>query len=177
MDNRIFIPFFLLGPCQFPTLGFVVSRYEQVKSFVPEQFWYIHLSLTSHPPGEGEIVTDFNWKRNRLFDFATASTLYELVLENPEARVTSVIKKNVKNWYAVTIRGVCAASKSSSDAGNRTPLLLLSFRKPPLESYGSPRRKCSTYGPRRLYLRPGSFRIHIDRRKSVSEGVPILSKN
>ena len=34
------------GPCQFPTLGFVVSRYNQVKNFVPETFWFIYLALT-----------------------------------------------------------------------------------------------------------------------------------
>ena len=34
------------GPCQFPTLGFVVERFMKVKDFRPEQFWFIHLELT-----------------------------------------------------------------------------------------------------------------------------------
>lgn len=89
----------LSGPCQFPTLGFVVSRYEQVKSFAPEQFWYIHIALTSNQPGEGEVVTDFHWKRNRIFEIEVAAALYGLVFENPEARVTSVKRKNTKKWY------------------------------------------------------------------------------
>ena len=29
------------GPCQIPTLGFVVERYKKVQSFVPETFWFI----------------------------------------------------------------------------------------------------------------------------------------
>jgi len=29
------------GSCQFPTLGFVVERYRNVKDFIPEQFWKI----------------------------------------------------------------------------------------------------------------------------------------
>lgn len=33
------------GPCQFPTLGFVVARYEQVQAFVPEAFWFVYLAL------------------------------------------------------------------------------------------------------------------------------------
>ena len=92
----------LSGPCQFPTLGFVVSRYEQVKSFAPEQFWYIHIALTSDHPGEGEVVTDFHWKRNRIFEIEVAAALYGMVYENPEARVTSVKKKNTKKWFVLS---------------------------------------------------------------------------
>ena len=33
------------GPCQFPTLGFVVDRYERVANFVPEDFWTLELWL------------------------------------------------------------------------------------------------------------------------------------
>jgi DNA topoisomerase-3 len=33
------------GPCQFPTLGFVVDQYARVASFVPEPFWYLRLTL------------------------------------------------------------------------------------------------------------------------------------
>lgn len=29
------------GSCQFPTLGFVVDRYKDVESFIPEPFWKI----------------------------------------------------------------------------------------------------------------------------------------
>jgi DNA topoisomerase-3 len=31
------------GPCQFPTLGFIVDRYKQIRDFVPEKFWTINL--------------------------------------------------------------------------------------------------------------------------------------
>lgn len=86
------------GPCQFPTLGFVVSRYEQVKSFSPEQFWYIYLTLTSNQPGEGEVTSEFSWKRHRLFELEAVFAIYELVLENPTAVVTRVAKKKTKKW-------------------------------------------------------------------------------
>lgn len=91
------------GPCQFPTLGFVVSRYEQVKAFVAETFWYIYLALAA-PGGEdprergNEKQTVFNWKRGHLFDFDVAVMLYEMVLEKPTAKVTKVVKKNTKKW-------------------------------------------------------------------------------
>jgi len=92
------------GPCQFPTLGFVVSRYEQVKAFVPEIFWYIYLALIRPAGGddqnqrENERQTVFTWKRGHLFDFDIAAMLYETVLERPTARVTKVTKKNTKKW-------------------------------------------------------------------------------
>ena len=47
------------GPCQFPTLGFVVSRYEQIQEFVPETFWYIYLSLSR--TGVKEKKTKYKW--------------------------------------------------------------------------------------------------------------------
>jgi len=31
------------GPCQFPTLGFVVRRYLEVERFIPEPFWKIEV--------------------------------------------------------------------------------------------------------------------------------------
>ena len=94
----VLITLYTKGPCQFPTLGFVVSRYEQVKSFVPEQFWYIYLTLTTNAPGEGRVVTEFNWKRHRLFELESAFALYELVLENSLATVSKVTRKNTKKW-------------------------------------------------------------------------------
>ncbi|KAG8760506.1 DNA topoisomerase [Serendipita sp. 396] len=87
------------GPCQFPTLGFVVSRYEQVKSFVPEPFWYIFLALSRPGDEEGaERQTNFTWRRGHLFDLEIAVMLYEMVLEQPIATVTKVVKKNTKKW-------------------------------------------------------------------------------
>lgn len=91
-----------LGPCQFPTLGFVVSRYEQVQSFSPESFWYIFLSRERSSnfklsDEEGE-ATEFTWRRGRLFDFDVSLAIYEGVLNNPTAKVTSVAQKATKKW-------------------------------------------------------------------------------
>lgn len=92
------------GPCQFPTLGFVVSRYEQVQSFVPETFWYIYLSLSRAVEAEKakkkneEETTEFSWRRVRLFDVMPAVAIYEHVLENPVARVTQKTSKPTKKW-------------------------------------------------------------------------------
>ena len=88
-----------LGPCQFPTLGFVVSRYNQVKSFVAESFWFIYLSALCRSSAErGETV--FTWRRGHLFDFDVAFAIYEAALADLEApaRVSKVTKKNTKKW-------------------------------------------------------------------------------
>lgn len=84
------------GPCQFPTLGFVVDQYERVQAFVPETFWYIHIEQ-QRPEG----AIKFNWRRNHLFDMAAAFILYEQCVEEPEATVTSVTTKPTTKWYAM----------------------------------------------------------------------------
>lgn len=85
------------GPCQFPTLGFVVSRFDQVQAFRPEKFWYIYLAL-SHDVSRNREETPFTWRRGHLFDFPVAYAIYEGVLEDNTARVTKVTKKNTKKW-------------------------------------------------------------------------------
>ena len=91
------------GPCQFPTLGFVVARYQQVKGFVSEPFWKIDLSL-SRPTSSREVSeVNFIWRRGHLFEFNTAVALYQEVLSNPTARVTKVTNKSTKKWYVFTV--------------------------------------------------------------------------
>ncbi|KAM5534558.1 hypothetical protein V8D89_011762 [Ganoderma adspersum] len=87
------------GPCQFPTLGFVVARYNKVKNFRPEPFWYIFLSLTRPSSDEEPVDTEFTWRRGHLFNFQAAWGLYEAALEHPVARVTKVTSKEAKKWY------------------------------------------------------------------------------
>ena len=77
------------GPCQFPTLGFVVKRDLLIKNFESEKFWTLNCS---HDMGE-EGKAQFLWKRGRLFDHLTCLVLYELCVENPTATVTRVDKK------------------------------------------------------------------------------------
>jgi hypothetical protein len=43
-------------------------------------------------------VTEFSWRRHRLFELESVFALYELVLENPLATVSKVTKKNTKKW-------------------------------------------------------------------------------
>ncbi|KAJ3510270.1 hypothetical protein NLJ89_g4776 [Agrocybe chaxingu] len=94
------------GPCQFPTLGFVVQRYNHVKNFRPEKFWYIYLSLTRQTPSQGNEETKFNWKRHHLFDQAAVMNIYSFMMENPLAIVTKVTNKTTKKWKPLPLTTV-----------------------------------------------------------------------
>ena len=53
-DNKQVLSY---GPCQFPTLGFVVRRFWEIESFVPEDFWELRVlapaAENNHPGQQG----------------------------------------------------------------------------------------------------------------------------
>ncbi|KAI5673799.1 hypothetical protein M9H77_14163 [Catharanthus roseus] len=73
------------GPCQFPTLGFIVERYWEIQSHEPEEFWTINCT---HNSDEG--TATFNWMRGHLFDYTCAVIIYEMCIQEPSATVTKV---------------------------------------------------------------------------------------
>ncbi|PWA75282.1 topoisomerase 3alpha [Artemisia annua] len=73
------------GPCQFPTLGFVVERYWEIQAHEPEEFWKIQCS---HTTDDG--TANFDWMRGHLFDYTCAVILYEMCVQEPIATVTEV---------------------------------------------------------------------------------------
>lgn len=79
------------GPCQFPTLGFVVERFMKHHSFQPEPFWKIDFSV-ANASGRAK----FTWERVRLFDHVACLTLYQLCVENPTATVIGTEKKDYR---------------------------------------------------------------------------------
>ncbi|KAL0956762.1 hypothetical protein HGRIS_002881 [Hohenbuehelia grisea] len=89
------------GPCQFPTLGFVVARFCEVQNFIPETFWYIFLALTRN-----EEETRFTWRRGHLFDEAMTTTIHRAVMSDPTARIVKVTKKMTKKWKPLPLTTV-----------------------------------------------------------------------
>lgn len=81
------------GPCQMPTLGFIVERFNKIENFVPEPFWSIQLHIEKD--GKSNV---FLWDRGRVFDRQAALTLYEACLENPIAKVTHVNNRSAKKF-------------------------------------------------------------------------------
>jgi DNA topoisomerase-3 len=58
------------GPCQFPTLGFVVEQHNKIHAFVPEAFWSLSLELESPDSDDPskKIATSFSWDRYDVFN-------------------------------------------------------------------------------------------------------------
>lgn len=92
------------GPCQFPTLGLIVSRCWEARAHVPESFWYLHLVLPGGGNGSGSGSSgsgggaaprqqqqlqnqprsvSFKWARGQLFDHGIAAALYEAAVGRP----------------------------------------------------------------------------------------------
>ncbi len=99
------------GPCQFPTLGFVVERWARIQTFVPEDFWFLEMTIQLNEDGSvvnnendnpNAVVSGYNrqsnqartirlnWKRVRLYDRVMTMAIYESCLESGEAVVTSL---------------------------------------------------------------------------------------
>lgn len=104
------------GPCQFPTLGFVVDRYLRIKEFIPEDFWSIQCDYEVNDPDEksGKLLTNFSWDRGRLFDRFSCTVLYEACFESPvvgglppgRARVTKVDQRPATRQRPVPLNTV-----------------------------------------------------------------------
>ena len=81
------------GPCQFPTLGFVVDRYKQVQQFVSETFYRLKALVIK----DGTRV-EFSWGRGRVFSRAVAEIFLELCQEQLSAVVSGVVSKPKSKW-------------------------------------------------------------------------------
>ncbi|KAJ8552498.1 hypothetical protein ON010_g10050 [Phytophthora cinnamomi] len=80
------------GPCQFPTLGFVVERFLKIQNFERESFYYISVThqQTDQPDAP---TTTFKWKRGHLFDRMACLCIYECLVESQTATIESVDKR------------------------------------------------------------------------------------
>mmetsp|Transcript_20457 Transcript_20457/g.30371 ORF Transcript_20457/g.30371 Transcript_20457/m.30371 type:complete len:969 (-) Transcript_20457:950-3856(-) len=110
------------GPCQFPTLGFVVERWARIETFVPEDFWYIQLTLQvpdnghqnmSHNNSTPNRSLQFTWTRNRLYDRVVTMALYESCLNSGEAVVTDLSGRPKHKWRPVPLATVELQKRAS----------------------------------------------------------------
>eukprot|EP00899_Mesostigma_viride_P001798 jgi/Mesvir1/11619/Mv00025-RA.1 len=114
LQNRFALPpesnIISYGPCQFPTLGFVVERYWEVKAHVAESFWSIQCSYTDT---QQRVSADFTWHRDRLFDHLVATAIYELCMEDPTATVVDVSGREVRRYPPVPLNTVELQKRAS----------------------------------------------------------------
>lgn len=108
------------GPCQFPTLGFVVERWARIETFVPEDFWFLELKLqinpqqqeenaeneAPHAPQQQGRMIHFTWRRSRLYDRVLTMALYESCLEAGEAVVVELSGRPKNRWRPVPLATV-----------------------------------------------------------------------
>ena len=78
------------GPCQFPTMNFVIERAEKIINFIPQKFYYISLILSKKDNEGKEINCKFNWDRERLFDPYSTLIIYEYMLKSKYATITQI---------------------------------------------------------------------------------------
>ena len=89
------------GPCQFPTLGFVVLRDQAIENFIPEKFWQIILKIEKENQQKKPQQVDFKWCLERLFEKLPAVLYYQDMLRKSKdaesgkylARIESCEKK------------------------------------------------------------------------------------
>ena len=74
------------GPCQTPTLWFVVSRRREILAFVQEHFWSLTAHVATSPDGASAAL---HWSRNPCFDEQTARRAASKVGAASTLRITS----------------------------------------------------------------------------------------
>ena len=112
------------GPCQSPTLGFVVQRWLEKQSFVSQPWWTLGLSYTGPaaaaaspgalaslaPPGlqeEAPVTALFTWSRGHLFDHvATACLFVQACRSGPVARVIQAHQRPGSRWRPLPLTTV-----------------------------------------------------------------------
>lgn len=91
------------GNCQFPTLGFVVDRFNRIKQFLPEKIYSLTLcvKLAKHPK------LKLNWTRGHLMDRLTAVAIYQHCLNSGmDATVASLNDSPTSNWAPLPLTTV-----------------------------------------------------------------------
>lgn len=84
------------GPCQFPTLGFVVDRFLKRESFQKQIFWSISVNVDFSKQSFDFLkksIISFNWTRHHVYDKFTAIILLENCLDcNEYGEITNFIE-------------------------------------------------------------------------------------
>lgn len=112
------------GPCQFPTLGFVVERWARIETFIPNDFWYLELTLrldnvnndgssTLPPRNNLGRPIHFTWQRTRLYDRLATLVLYESCLEARMATVIQLQGRPKNKWRPVPLATVELQKRAS----------------------------------------------------------------
>ena len=93
------------GPCQTPTLGFIVQRHIEIQNFVSEAFWTVEVDLFLQKDWKNTALAPINaessiengklrlkWSRGRVFDGGVGQLFLARVTRPPSARALHVLR-------------------------------------------------------------------------------------
>ena len=130
------------GPCQTPTLGFVVQRHVDIETFKPEPYWVLELGVLKR----GRALKAL-WESGRSFQKQKTESLVEKALEaNATATVTSVVMKDKKQGRPVPLNTVALLKACSKALGIGPHQAMQSAERLYLSGYLSyPRTESTAY--------------------------------
>ena len=89
------------GPCQFPTLGFVVDQYLRMKNFISEPFWSMDCVLEKEKK-----QVNLSWSNGPVYDQLSCLLLYVGCTQQMDGVITSVIASPTSKWQPLPLRTV-----------------------------------------------------------------------
>ncbi|PIO62026.1 DNA topoisomerase [Teladorsagia circumcincta] len=101
------------GPCQTPTLGFCVTRHDQITHFKPESYWILQCKFDT---ADGTTIRP-EWKRGRLFDRDVCQLFLERVKNAGKGVVTDRTTKEARKERPAALNTVELMRVASSSFG------------------------------------------------------------
>nr|pir hypothetical protein Y48C3A.q - Caenorhabditis elegans [Caenorhabditis elegans] len=102
------------GPCQTPTLGFCVTRHDQIVQFKPEQYWVLKTNFTTSDDGQ---IFSPEWQRGRIFDAEVARVFVDRIKKCHTGLVLDVSKKEARKERPCALNTVELMRVASSSLG------------------------------------------------------------
>jgi len=96
------------GPCQIPTLNFVVQRHFEIEKFVPEKFYSLENCIVSRSTDErnkNDVKNIFKWRRQNLFDKNCVVHFYNELFQS-QAIITDKKMCNKEKYRPLPLRTV-----------------------------------------------------------------------
>ena len=102
------------GPCQFPTLNFIVNRCEQILNFESKDFFYIELYVNKANKRNETISVKFDWILERLYCLSPVIVYNYDVQHAKEAIITNVTKKESSKYRPYPLNTVALQKLAST---------------------------------------------------------------
>jgi DNA topoisomerase-3 len=104
------------GPCQFPTLGFVVDRHLQREHFVSENYWYLQCTIEGGDPdsASGKLSCSFKWRRGVVYDRYFCVLALDMCLDSGAVEVTGNVSRPSHRYKPVPLSTIELQKRAST---------------------------------------------------------------